>query len=131
MTSGTNTPNSLDTALGGRIRMRRLEINQTQDDLAHKIGVTFQQVQKYEHGANRVGFSRLIEIAKALKCSAAELIGPLDADPAQQPICTALAQPGAVDLLTGFIAIPTPSHRQTVLRLVRTLAGKADEKIAA
>lgn len=124
MTTSTNIPNPLDTALGARIRLRRLELGLTQDDLAQTIGVTFQQVQKYEHGANRVSVSRLIEIAQTLKCSAAELIGPLDATPAEQPIIAqqmaTIAQPGVANLLTDFSAIPTPHHRQTVLRLVRT-----------
>lgn len=55
-----------DEALGQRIRMRRVEIDMSQTDLAAKLGVSFQQVQKYEKGVNRVGASRLQQIATAL-----------------------------------------------------------------
>ena len=55
-----------DVELGKRIRLRRVEIDITQSELAKRIGVTFQQVQKYEKGANRVGAARLQQVATAL-----------------------------------------------------------------
>lgn len=55
-----------DTAIGKKIRLRRVELKISQSDLGEKLGVSFQQVQKYEKGVNRVGASRLEEIAKAL-----------------------------------------------------------------
>ncbi|MGA7713996.1 MAG: helix-turn-helix transcriptional regulator [Rhizomicrobium sp.] len=75
-----NQPHPLDVALGGRIRLRRRELEMSQDQLARKIGITFQQVQKYEHGTNRVSFSRLAEIAGALKCSVSDLMGRFGPD---------------------------------------------------
>ncbi|MEO5326200.1 helix-turn-helix transcriptional regulator [Mesorhizobium sp. CC13] len=60
------TPNPIDIYVGRRIRMRRVWNDMTQTTLADAIGVTFQQVQKYEKGTNRVGASRLNEIAAAL-----------------------------------------------------------------
>lgn len=57
---------SVDKVIGARIRIYRQERNLSQADLGHKLGVTFQQVQKYETGANRVGAARLLEIARHL-----------------------------------------------------------------
>lgn len=75
--SGVPHPHPLDVELGRYIRKRRRELGLSQDQLGRMIGVTFQQVQKYEHGTNRVSFSRLVEIAQSLNCSVAELIGDL------------------------------------------------------
>src|SRR5580704_11010674 len=76
--SDEHTPHPLDIALGARVRLRRKELGLSQDQLARSIGITFQQVQKYEHGTNRISFSRLSEIAGALDCSVGDLIGNLD-----------------------------------------------------
>lgn len=55
-----------DAAIGKKIRVRRIEIGMSQDDLGQKLGVSFQQIQKYEKGTNRVGAARLQDVAKAL-----------------------------------------------------------------
>ncbi|WP_439392384.1 helix-turn-helix domain-containing protein [Bradyrhizobium sp. PMVTL-01] len=59
-------PNSIDKHIGTRIRMRRMQLGLTQEKLADALGVSFQQVQKYEKGTNRVGGSRMAEIARLL-----------------------------------------------------------------
>lgn len=61
------TPNPIDVQIGARIRSRRLRINKTLEWLAGEIGLTYQQVQKYEKGINRVGGSRMTQIATALR----------------------------------------------------------------
>lgn len=61
------TPQPADVHVGNRIRRRRNEIKLSQDRLGQQIGVTFQQIQKYEKGTNRVGGSRLVQLAAALK----------------------------------------------------------------
>ncbi len=63
-----HSPHPLDVALGCRIRLRRRELGLSQAHLARQLGITFQQVQKYERGTNRVSFSRFVEIAQALRC---------------------------------------------------------------
>ena len=73
-----HTPNKLDVALGLRIRQRRKSLGVSQTALADSIGLTFQQIQKYERGFNRVSFSRLVDIAHALNCRVIDLIGDLD-----------------------------------------------------
>src|ERR1700687_538572 len=66
MPRNTRSASSSDSDIGQRIRARRLELGLSQTELADQIGVTFQQVQKYEKGANRVGGGRLGQIAEAL-----------------------------------------------------------------
>src|SRR3954468_5429255 len=64
-------PNPVDLHVGARIRMRRKLLGVSQERLADQLGLTFQQVQKYERGANRVSASKLYEIARALQTSVA------------------------------------------------------------
>jgi transcriptional regulator with XRE-family HTH domain len=69
------SPNGLDFEIGQRIRLLRVERNISQDELGHQIGVSFQQVQKYEKGTNRLSVGRLGQIAKLLKTTPHELMG--------------------------------------------------------
>ena len=62
-------PNPVDAHVGRRLRLRRTLLGISQEELGKAVGLTFQQVQKYEHGANRIGASRLWEISRALGCS--------------------------------------------------------------
>jgi transcriptional regulator with XRE-family HTH domain len=63
-------PNPVDVYVGQRVRMRRIEINMSQEFLGEQIGLTFQQIQKYEKGTNRIGASRIQQIGKVLKVPA-------------------------------------------------------------
>ena len=120
-----NQPHPLDVALGGRIRLRRRELKMSQDQLARKIGITFQQVQKYEHGTNRVSFSRLAEIAEALKCSVSDILGDLDQTKAAPKFSRHVARlnaPGVVELLDAYASIKSTKHRRAILDLARQLA---------
>ena len=71
VTSSVRRVTAMDRTIGVRLRARRLEQHMSQDDLAHQIGVSFQQVQKYEKGVNRIGSSRLVEIARILQVDTA------------------------------------------------------------
>lgn len=64
-----------DVALGASIRLRRVTLGLSQQDLADALGVTFQQIQKYENGTNRLAAGRLVTLAKVLDCQPAELLG--------------------------------------------------------
>ena len=127
----TNTPHPLDIALGSRIRLRRRELGFSQEQLARQIGITFQQVQKYEHGTNRVSFSRLVEIAQALRCSVMDIVGDLDKSNASSFLSrhvSYLNEPGATDLLEAYAAIQSVRHRRAILNLAKQLAeGKVDQ----
>ncbi len=118
-------PHPLDVALGGRIRLRRRELGMTQEQLARQVGITFQQVQKYERGTNRVSFSRLVEMADALKCGLKDIVGDLDqskASPAFSRHVAQLNEPGVADLLEAYASIPSPTHRRALLNLAKQLA---------
>ena len=121
----TYSPHPLDVALGGRIRLRRRELGLSQGQLAGQIGLSFQQLQKYEHGTNRVSFSRLVEIAGALACSVADIIGDLDqtkAAPRFSRHVARLNEPGVAELLKSYASIKSSAHRKAILNLARQLA---------
>ncbi len=80
MRNPTGAPNPVDVHVGGRVRQRRLLLGMTQSDLAEALGLTFQQVQKYERGANRIGASRLFHLSQILDVSMAYLFGDMSAD---------------------------------------------------
>jgi len=122
----SHTPNKLDVALGLRIRQRRKSLGVSQTALADAVGLTFQQIQKYERGFNRVSFSRLVDIAHALDCRVIDLIGDLDdANVTPSPLfrqdTTHLREAGAPELLAAYSAAP-PSLRRVILKLVSEIA---------
>ena len=120
-----HSPNKLDVALGLRIRQRRKALGVSQTALADAIGLTFQQIQKYERGFNRVSFSRLVDISHALDCRVVDLIGDLDDAGMPSPLfrqdTAHLRESGAPELLAAYAAAP-PSLRRVVLKLVTEIA---------
>jgi transcriptional regulator with XRE-family HTH domain len=120
-----NAPNKLDVALGLRIRQRRKALGVSQTALAEAVGLTFQQIQKYERGFNRVSFSRLVDIAHALDCRVVDLIGDLDDSTIASPLfrqdTAHLRETGAPELLAAYAAAP-PSLRRVILKLVCEIA---------
>lgn len=127
--------NPLDVALGARIRVRRKSLGLSQDDLAVQVGLTFQQIQKYERGANRVSFSRLVEIARTLKCRAQDLIGDLDVEGEVSDQVAAeavqLKETGALELIRAYTAIRSPGRRRVVVSLAQTLAKENELDVAS
>lgn len=69
------SPDPIDIAVGQRVRARRIAIGMSQETLADAMGLTFQQVQKYEKGTNRISASRLVKISETLHCEVPELFG--------------------------------------------------------
>jgi transcriptional regulator with XRE-family HTH domain len=110
-----------DIALGARIRVRRNELKLTQEMLAEALGVTYQQVQKYERGIDRISVSMLIKIARRLDCTVAALIGeqPGSIDDTLAP---RLAIPGARELLEIYARIGSATTRRRLLDLLSDLA---------
>src|SRR4029079_16201278 len=66
---GSRRPNPIDVHVGGRVRFRRMLLGMSQEKLGEKLGLTFQQIQKYEKGINRIGASRLFDLAQVLGVS--------------------------------------------------------------
>jgi transcriptional regulator with XRE-family HTH domain len=121
----TQAPNHLDVAMGLHIRARRKSLAMSQTTLAEAVGLTFQQIQKYERGFNRVSFSRLVEIAHALDCRVVDLIAGLDDSSVSRPLLqdqnALLSVNGVPELLAAYTVMP-PSLRRAVLKLAVELA---------
>lgn len=117
---------TLDREIGARLRHARTLRGLTQGDLGRVIDVSFQQIQKYESGANRISVSTLILLARALDVSAGELLGEGRAD-ARRVDWTLLSEDGAHALLQT-VSQMAPQARRTVLLLARALATHEGEE---
>jgi transcriptional regulator with XRE-family HTH domain len=128
-------PDPMDVALGAAVRIRRRSLGISQEFLAEKCGVSFQQIQKYENGANRISFSRLVQIARALKCRVIDLMDVLDEPEetasADIDLLARMRTPGALELLGAYQRL-SPETRVTLVTLLRTLGaeGQAPESKA-
>lgn len=112
---------AIDVSLGRRVRARRLEIGMSQERLADLLGVTFQQIQKYEKGVNRIAGSRLWGISKALDMPVAQFFEG-DTEGSTEGFSAILATPEGVELMTLFASIKSRAVRRRVVHLVRVLA---------
>ena len=122
---------ALELAIGARMRTRRRQLGLSQSELAEKLGVSFQQVQKYERGANRVAASTLVAASLALGTTVAWLVGEeASGRDDDEDVFRALARPGALEILQAFNAIPDLSARMALLALVREMAASASESRA-
>jgi transcriptional regulator with XRE-family HTH domain len=117
------TPDPLDVMVGAKIRIFRTQRRMSQSDLAEKIGVAFQQVQKYEKGTNRVGASRLSRIAAVLGVPIGELFESSE-DKRADAISPfrLLAGRDALRVLTAFSRMSDPRLRRAIALLVETVA---------
>lgn len=120
--SDTDRGDPIDIAVGSRIRVRRQALKISQSALADALNLSFQQIQKYERGANRVSASMLVKIARRLECSAAALLGETEAHAGDAEFLQLLSAPGAVELLTAFNKIEDATTRSAVINVARGLA---------
>ena len=115
----------LDAIVGAKVRMLRVNRGISQAVLAERIGVTFQQVQKYEQGANRVGASRLAQIASELDVSVAEFFeSSRTGSPGLNSPVHLLAERGAWRALKACARKPGPRVRSCIARLVESIADR-------
>ena len=114
----------MDVALGAAVRIRRRTIGISQEALAKQCGVSFQQIQKYENGANRISFSRLVQIARALKCRVVDLMDVLDGAEREitgdLDLLTRMRTPGAIELLAAYEQM-APDARTSLVGLLRAV----------
>lgn len=129
------SPNPIDRHVGLRIRLRRRELGVSQERLADSIGLTFQQVQKYERAANRVSASKLWEVARALRTSVTYFYDGLSeavADPSagedDDTVQAFLLTPEGMEMAALFPQIRRSRVRRRLLELVRAMA---EEEAAA
>src|ERR1700744_571169 len=105
----------LELIIGARLRTRRRQLGLSQSDLAERLGVSFQQVQKYERGANRVAASTLLVAARVLNTTIGWLVGEeASGRDDDEDVFRALARPGALEMLESFNAI-SDSRMRTAL----------------
>ncbi|MGR4844333.1 helix-turn-helix domain-containing protein [Rhizobium sp. LARHSG275] len=126
------TANAIDSYVGARIRMRRQLLGMSQERLAEQIGVTFQQVQKYEKGINRIGASRLQRIADVLHTSVSFFFEQENSEPLTlqgldlsantDPVAEFLRTKEGLVLNRAFLKIADRNIRDTVIALVKAMA---------
>lgn len=120
-------PDPIDVEVGQRIRIERLQSGLSQTSLADQLGVTFQQVQKYEKGVNRVGAGRLTKIAKVLGVPVSTFFGAHDAGTisdrgtASSPL-KLLTVPGALRLLRAYALLNDGKMRRSIVDLVENIS---------
>ncbi|MEP3233808.1 MAG: helix-turn-helix domain-containing protein [Hyphomicrobiales bacterium] len=132
--AGKKKPNPIDIHVGSRVRLRRMMTNMSQEKLGEHLGITFQQIQKYEKGTNRIGASRLQSISSVLQVPVSFFF-----DGAPNPAGTTnpsgmeensssymvefLSSPEGLQLNKAFSRIPDAKVRRRIVELVRSLAG--------
>jgi transcriptional regulator with XRE-family HTH domain len=122
---GTGVPNPIDIHVGKRIRTRRMLRGMTQDTLASRLGLSYQQLHKYETGVDRVAASRLSEIADNLGVSIEYFFDELDNDaqtPTERQSRKRMARPETLELIRLYYAISDVDVRQQFLAMVKAVA---------
>src|SRR5919107_569076 len=131
------TPNPIDIQVGARLRLRRNMLGLSQEKLGEAIGLTFQQVQKYECGANRIEASRLHELSRVLDVPVSFFFD--DTDPVRAPAMGGFAEPPAevfetdplrkretMELVRAYFSIEDATVRRRLLDLAKALAAESD-----
>jgi transcriptional regulator with XRE-family HTH domain len=139
---GSRRPNPVDIHVGGRVRFRRMLLGMSQEKLGERLGLTFQQVQKYEKGVNRIGASRLYDLSQVLQVPIQffyeEAPGSLEQNSvdhgrgfaergSESHIVEFLNTRDGLELNKAFVRIHDAKVRRSIVDLVRSLAG-VDER---
>lgn len=123
--TATKAPHLVDEQVGARVRMRRLMLGMSQEELAEGLGLTFQQVQKYEKGTNRISASRLQQIAQILQVPVSFLFQEFEAPDAKQApswLSGFLATKDGLALTKAFMTIRDRQVRRRIVQLVEAIA---------
>jgi transcriptional regulator with XRE-family HTH domain len=129
--------NPIDKHVGERVRMRRMLLGMSQERLGEQLGLTFQQVQKYEKGVNRIGASRLFDLAQVLgvpiqffyenmptSVSGPHTVPGFADRPSDAYVADFLSSRDSVDLNKAFARIQDPRVRRSIVDMVRAVAGE-------
>jgi transcriptional regulator with XRE-family HTH domain len=133
--TGRRGPTAVDSHVGQKIRARRIFLQMSQTEVADAVGITFQQIQKYERGANRVGASRLQQLSDVLGVSpfyffeGAPTVGKKmpaqkEGELSEGAILSFLATREGATLVRGFLAIEQKTIRRNVIEFIETLKGR-------
>ena len=133
--SKVSTPNPIDIYVGSRLRLRRTLVGMSQEKLGQAIGLTFQQVQKYERGANRIGASRLFQLSQILGVAVAYFFDemPKASAHAKVPGMAEESEPfehaenqldrrETLELVRAYYRIQDPKQRKKVFELIKTMS---------
>lgn len=132
-------PNPIDIHVGQRLRLRRTLLGLSQETLGEAVGITFQQLQKYERGANRISASRLFNLSQVLGVPVTFFFDDLPApeatlvpdEPSETQEFESMARRETLELVRAYYRIPDESIRRRTFELVKTLAGDATDNIKA
>ena len=143
MSFGTGIPNPIDVHVGGRVRLRRTLLGLSQEKLGEAIGLTFQQVQKYERGANRIGASRLVDLSRVLDGpvgyffddmaddvaarSPRQIRGLVEEPEAYEP--DPMAKRETLELVRAYYKIRDPRVRKRLFEMTKALGAARDEEL--
>lgn len=134
--SAVKKPNPIDIHVGSRVRLRRMLVGMSQEKLGDKMGLTFQQIQKYEKGANRIGASRLYRLSRILDVPVQfffEDASRLDPEPGQPGFAEGNSENSLIEFVNSreglelnrcFVRIADPKIRRRIIDLVRVLSGQ-------
>ncbi|MBP2442641.1 helix-turn-helix domain-containing protein [Rhizobium leguminosarum] len=136
MIENKKKPNPIDIHVGSRIRLRRTMLGMSQEKLGESLGITFQQIQKYEKGTNRVGASRLQNISNILNVPVSFFfedapgensggVGGMETSSSNY-VVDFLSSSEGLQLNRAFVKISDPKVRRKVVELVKALAAEAD-----
>lgn len=132
-------PEPVDVHVGARLRLRRILVGFSQEKLAEHLGLTFQQIQKYEKGSNRISASRLFQIANVLEVPVQYFFDDLPVEHAPDSPSGSVGDGGHPDLIgflgsseglhlnRAFAEISDPKVRRKIVELVKTLAGHNED----
>lgn len=142
--NSSRRPNPVDAHVGARVRLRRMLLGMSQEKLAEQLGLTFQQVQKYEKGVNRIGASRLFDLAHVLgvpiqffyedivEGTSSGLHAPGFAEKNPDAfVVDFLSSREGLELNKAFVRIADPRVRRSIVELVRSLVPSDDDRSGA
>ena len=144
MPENKKKPNPIDIHVGGRVRLRRTLLGKSQEKLAQALGLTFQQIQKYERGANRIGSSRLFKLSQILDVPVSFFFddmsddtmahsprrmkaGGLRDDYEENP-SDPMARRETLELVRAYYSIKTPALRKRITEMVKSVATALPEE---
>ncbi|KZD04203.1 helix-turn-helix domain-containing protein [Oceanibaculum pacificum] len=139
----TGKPNPVDVHVGGRVRLRRTLLGMSQEKLGEGLGLTFQQVQKYERGANRIGASRLYDLSRVLDVPVSFFFDDMSTEtsgqsPRRTPALAESAAPSyeadpmakreTLELVRAYYKVTDPTVRKRLFELAKALATNTEPK---
>src|SRR6201996_3571991 len=140
-----DTPSPIDIHVGSRVRLRRTLLGMSQEKLGNAIGLTFQQVQKYERGANRIGASRLFDLSRVLDVPVSFFFDEMSENAAQQSprmMVTGMVEEveqevendpmtkrETLELVRAYYKISDPTVRKRLFELAKSLASITDGEV--